>query len=478
MRQLPRLQPDPVGRSSWFNGTLLAVCFFSVCILSIETVVPYCHWGVWVVLFLVGCQSPVSTIFLLCVTQTVGAPPGCPLTLTQLFIVTWVVRNTLWIVEGRFITELRVFLPLFLPLFLWSLITATMLTTTTFVTQLLLGGFTSIIALKEMHGKRASILGIAVGISLAGVMAALPFWLSKIGLNFFLAERLERLIHIGVMRGGLERFAGGQGDYNFLGACMVIGMAGLIHLAFFSMTVRTTRQRLAKWGCQALVVIIIPSVLATLSRASVLGIAVGCVVPFGVHYFSCRGRGFGKVFRDTLRGIILMLVVVGAVMLFASQDVSRYWEALMRFQASRHLGMLDNRAAQFFRAIEGIMSSPIFGCFTPRNVYGTHNVFLDVASYCGVPGLCLFCLFCFWPVVYFIRSGVPLEWGVFGSLYLMTLYSMLSLSIMGFKFFWVLWAVVLWGAYSRVADSSMVTVRPFIRVNRGNRPGEPSHIPS
>jgi len=55
---------------------------------------------------------------------------------------------------------------------------------------------------------------------------------------------------------------------------------------------------------------------------------------------------------------------------------------------------------------------------------------------------------------------------------------MLSLSIMGFKFFWVLWAVVLWGAYSRVADSSMVTVRPFIRVNRGNRPGEPSHIPS
>jgi O-antigen ligase len=156
------------------------------------------------------------------------------------------------------------------------------------------------------------------------------------------------------------------------------------------------------------------------------------------------------------------MVVVAAVVLISSQDITSYWQALVTYQEQKTL--FEGREFVLSRAVEGIRANPVTGYLeVGMEEEFAHNTFLDAGAYAGMPGLVLFAILTLFPLIFAFRKQGLVVCGPVLSEYLLALYAMLSLSLMYYKVFWVTWSILLYYAHRGSAVTTVARAPALLR---------------
>jgi O-antigen ligase len=158
-----------------------------------------------------------------------------------------------------------------------------------------------------------------------------------------------------------------------------------------------------------------------------------------------QGRGYIKK-SDVVLGIIIILI--GTILLGIDNTRKVDWKNRIdnTIYALKEKG-LDDRAIRFKEAWEIIRKSPVSGVGTKEFIasnFGNapHNTFLDIGIGAGLPGIVLFALVVFMPLYFQLTRRKTIESinNVNTVCYFVIISSMMSLSMVGDKLFWVFWS--------------------------------------
>lgn len=461
--QAAAVSPVSAGRVAsilWVLGTFGALCLCDLLRLP---------WFAWAGVVFAGCWNPCSSLFLLASSQVMFNLTVPGLTGTQAFILIWLVRNIPGMVRGEFWGPLRTLAFFLFPLLGWSFISgvANSNQEQTSILMTVLG--TVVVAGIEFRRVRPDQRHIGVlGIALACFLAALPYWFSKVNISFASAANrpdsqmfmapTKTAREMRVTRGGVERFAATGVNVNYAAACMDIAIAGFV--AFLLMPVskgHSPAARLGRWSCVAPTILCFPAVLATMSRGSALGAPLALATPIGIRLLGNRNRSILVLMGQALAAFAAIAVLLIVAWVVVGAETAEYIDAIMVYSQGEGAGATEGRAHVFERglsALTGSIGSPLFGNVRLTGA-DTHNVFLEAASYSGVPGFAMITLTLLYPLGYYaIRRNLATNMEGYLAIYAIAVYTGLHTGIMSFKILWMTW-IILMDYWRRKANGTL-----------------------
>ncbi len=445
-----QLSQQGITNVIWLFAIFALVCLFQVF---------HVPFYVWLILMILGCQTPATTIFIFAATQVVGmsAIPG--MSSTQSFLAIWVVRHCFTFISGELLGPIRSVMWFMLPLMGWSLVAGVVNDNQGQTIQLLNAFPMAVIAIREyrrVDKQRRHIVTLAI--ALACFLSILPYWCSKVGVTFggSLDGQLapttlfyggeQRVVQGDNLRGGLQRLALAGADYNYAGSCMDICIAALLSLFVFPPPGRSLVSRISRWSCLAAIILCLPATMATLSRSTVIGVAVAIATPFCLYLAGNRRQDILKYLGGALASLGAMAIVGVIAWGVLGNELQEYGAALWNFQLTIGSGEEGGRMHVFQRGIDaltGASGSPLTGNVTEQGQCN-HNIYFDAASYSGWPGLLMLIWLTLYPCTLLRRRGKTLskDQANILSIYLLALFAGLSLSLLNFKLLWISWAIL------------------------------------
>jgi len=369
-----------------------------------------------------------------------------------------VVRNILAFLTGELLCPFRSVAFFLLPYLGWSIATG-MINGSHYQTMAIVNSLpVAVIAILEYRraGQNRRYL-ITLAIALACLFSIMPYWFAKFGVNFgFSAVGLgstkliyggtQRIVSGEALRGGLARFALAGADYNYAGSCMDICIATFLCLFIFPPESRLSASRFARWACILPIVIGVPAALATLSRGTALGVALAMAVPLGIQYLRVRKKSLLAILGNVVLGVGGVCLVAGAVWLAVGTEVREYAQALFYWQLEE--GSLEGKGRmQVYQrgidALTGAGGNPLFGYLMEPD-QENHNIFLDAATYSGVPGFAMLLWIMFWPYnILRAYKTLPKDTATMLSIYTLALFAAQTLSLLNFKLLWIAWGILM-----------------------------------
>lgn len=380
------------------------------------------NWGpsipmlLWAFPMLLSYKSPKISFFFLIITQLI--PSNASINLTQLFFVVWIVLNFRSLIrEGipPWKGTGEIFILLFL-LFFRDIVFFEIADGFEFIKIILF----AIIAHVEISriGDIEQLIPSFICATFVG--AAGYYGHLLLGLDFIINSD-----HISYtsMRGGFARFMIGNGDYNFYAVYLLVGFSivmGLLLNRDFSI-----KRRIA---CLCLASLYVFPILASLSRGAFITM---CAISFLVILRILIGA-----YDRNFKVLILLLIALTIAILF--DTIQSYFQAAL---SSEETGSLeeDIRFVLWKDYLEIFKQFPLFGGLglTEMPRLAAHNTFVEFLTKYGI----LISLYFFYisakPILNFlIYRNTKSDCYLFS--YISVLFAFLSLSIIGFKVFWLL----------------------------------------
>jgi hypothetical protein len=432
------------------HSILTITLLFILTILNIQAISNFLPWYIWIIIFVWSLTSPYFTIFILTCTQVYATPENYPLTLTQLFIFTWIFFKGLYlfIPQHKFpIIKLKEYIlfqpePNFFKLhnrqFL-SLIYLLIFITWYIITSIYKNDYTQvsiilriliIVIITYFEVRRIKDLREATYfIMLSAFSAVILFWMDFLGIKMV---SVDLLINKTLERGGIIRHAIGNGDFNFLASIMNISLAGS-----FSLFIQNQLNKKMKFILLLMILGSIPAIISTMSRAALIGILL--MYPF---FWMLKNTNPDNLLSSITKLIprLSFVFILSAISIYLIIKIfyGNYLNALIQLQNSSDY--ITGREFIWIYAITGILENPVFG-FIPHGIIGdkffAHNIILDIGVYSGIIGILLFIITSIRPYKTRLENVNTLK-----LLYTYTIYSGLTLSQFTSKFFWVIWVML------------------------------------
>lgn len=418
---------------------LFVFVFFVINILLIENFYSPLTLPLIVLVYIISSLNPSLTILQLVISQVFASPPILPITLLQLFSLIWVTVN---ILKFKYFTKFyfdafKYFIPFFLFTTLISIFKYDLQSVIASLT-LCLFLFIAYISWERVKDKNY----IKYNIILGSFSGAIPFILKPFNLTYFSDER-QHLI-AGAMRGGVERFSAGLGDFNYIGACILVAFIGALSVYLFNKELKFKKRLFFLIISLAS----IPSIIATLSRTSILGIIISVLL---ILILTLHRR---LIDIKKLINILFSLTIITIIFTFTQSElIENYRTAFVEFVNESNIK--DARGMIFSSHIDNIINNPFFGDKVYINgvEFAAHNVFIQVASDYGILTFILFVYMVLWiPYKRYVEYS-NLDNIAYFLMYLICIYSMMSLSIGGWKIFWLLWLILILLNQNRVSNN-------------------------
>ena len=399
---------------------------------------------------------PAGWFFYTAAAQIAADPARLPLTLTQLSVLVWVATLP-WNGCRALLQRMWPYWRLLLPFLVWFyavyLINRSEFPTPMFYAAVV-GSISYIYAQKDKRRPYLLLLSLLWGLG----YAAVGYWGRRLQLPVLSRTYADVLATVLVVRVG-----SGRGDANMVGLSLAVFMTGCLALSAFAWTEFPPRlpRALAILSGPASVCIGLPPLLATVSRGGVYAFVLSLLVLLGCLLVP---RWNPRLKRRPVGACACAFAA-----LLATSDTAR--SMVMNAYQSIRLRNLAN--SQFYGSssvVAGreqmwkihwrlLLDHPLFGVgrgeFVDFGHFGSaivgvdgtwgaaHNVFLEVGSSVGLPGLVLF-------LIIFLRTPWNLyrtHRGRFSAPFLLVNLSVLllfmSLSVGNWKFYWALLALML-----------------------------------
>lgn len=417
------------------HSLLVSLLYFGILnILSIEEFYVPGTPILWVGLMCLGAMNPYLSLLTLIASQVLANPAGAFLTSTQLFILVWFGINAPFV--ARTIAR-RVVFPA--PVVFWCIAVPVALVRgeTGHLNELFsvfLTCWITYLCYREME----SPVGVVESIVLGSVIGAMPFPLHALGVNYFRDARQSLIA--GAERGGIARFSAGLGDFNYIGACILVGFAAALALILYN---QLSKSRVLTRFQAGLLVFFAGlscfSIFGTLSRASIAGILVTLFV---VLVLLGRAK-----FSLTYLPKALFFLGIGLVALyFTFHDFfEKYLTAIVAFQTLENTYTEINRANVARIHLLSLMNHPLLGAkvYFYDVEFAAHNTFIQMGTNFGVFGALAFLYYSVGKPFNDIKNIAKKGNIALYAAYIMCLYSMLSLSLTGWKIFWIIWTIIM-----------------------------------
>lgn len=412
----------------------------------------------------VGFKSVYATFLVLAASVVVPDQGFGPFTATQVALLVWAVSWLLWQRDRRLYLS-RTGAALLYLLALWLVIAALMTSDTTLLLEFLKAVGVGLVAYQTLALEDVKPELCLLSMLLGAVLAAVPWYLeSVLHLPGFTNQRmLSDASFIYWSRSGGMRYAIAKQDPNAVSILLNLAFWGLLNVAL-----RAQRFDLPLSNKQLalLAVLALPPLIAAESRAGYLVFAlIGTLTLVlwlverprhpGPSVFSSNGVTTGQ--RQDLRPYLLVTffavaLLLSALLLAPASSLAPDWSNRITgtFDVLLERG-LDDRADRYSEAWMAISVAPVFGTGTraymaaPEFVNVPHNTFLDVGVGAGIPGMLVFAIILLWPFMrYFVqleRAQPSATVAVIGFAVILT--EMMSLSMVGDKLLWMLWAILI-----------------------------------
>ncbi len=257
----------------------------------------------------------------------------------------------------------------------------------------------------------------------AALSGALGYVLHKFGGYDFIVNSSH--ITMEAERGGLIRFMIGNGDYNFYGAFVIVGFAIALALLFFVEMKQWKRLFIA-----LSLLVFIPALLSTVSRGAILNmffIAICCIITIFQN----------KVF--SLKHLVGLSIGGSIIVFLLYPMIHQYVSNIIDFQRETAENSRTELVRMYMQYIEKYFILGIQGLDLNIKM-AAHNTFVETFANYGVIIFGIFIKLLIQPfrgdILNF--SFLPLRIA-----YVSILVSFLSLSIFGFKVFWIILFIIL-----------------------------------
>lgn len=403
-------------------------------------------------------SSPAAWFFYTSASQVVADPAGAPLTLAQLSILLWLVSLP-W--NGTLPT-LRKAWPYWsqvLPFLLWfyAVLAVNRASLPSPMFYATVTGFVCYLYARSRQVSMHTLLfALVAGLS----YSLLGYW------GRFLDLPVVSRTYISGGEGlVIERIGAGRGDANVVGLSLpvfIVGSLALSSLASEYFCSRATRRIVRLFGFTSLFVGV-PPLLATVSRGGIysfiLSLAV-CVLSVVVPRWRPRPKRWPVLASLCLAGTVPLTAYGIQLIRQSFQGIASRNAWNQTFSGSD--SFFAGRARMWGIHWDLVVQHPLFGVgrgetidfgeygFAVVGIEGTygaaHNVFLDIASSVGLPGLFLFALlFLSVPWRFYGRYGGRTS-ATFFLVYISVTLGFMWLSVANWKFYWALLGLMIAGA--------------------------------
>ncbi|MPM24982.1 hypothetical protein SDC9_71471 [bioreactor metagenome] len=210
----------------------------------------------------------------------------------------------------------------------------------------------------------------------------------------------------------------------------------------------------------------------TYTNTSFFGIFIIIVFLSLLYIYHFKSFLFGAKIK-CIQLLLCAIVLGGICLAFNAFDVHRIitrWEETYHTSA-KEIGVLGTRDGLFRHSLERISEYPLWGRpfeeydpppdpippeYIKYGVYLSHNVFLDIGRLLGIPGMIVFGLVIFYPILIWGGKSFCAAYIPFAGLFLS---SMIFLNILSFpwnKILWACWMLIFMAArYGIVNKSSL-----------------------
>lgn len=439
--QVPFVQRIPLRE--FFSKSLIFA--FLVCLtLWVKPVSELIPWFVWIPIFFWGSFFPEVVIFFICATQFVTISSNSPFTLGQLALVVFL--STFFIFSKKLLNMKNMSTCVYIafPYWLWSIFACIFNGGSQAAYDAASSFVTVLITVSACN--RSNKINLLGSLLLSFFLVSVPFWFKYFSIDFLSSEVLTANE---AFRGGVQRFAAGNGDFNFAGIGIAMGIAFAFSIATFS-----KKNSFMYFMFLSIGTICIPSLLATLSRGAILSlllasIVICCFVIFNNKKISIR------IFSERIIISLVMFFILYYLVNFFSKD---YIYALHSFIFDVGVSDTAGREVNFAYAFSLIDSAPFIGVGDVPGFFA-HNTFLTEGVRSGIVSTFLFFTITIFPFIRIMRSVNDILVRSIGFGYTICIFSFQSLSISGFKVFWVLWTILLIAeslGRSKMTDFSVV----------------------
>jgi hypothetical protein len=338
----------------------------------------------------------------------------------------------------------------------------------------------SVIACQLANEARGRFLKCLFGLCLGAILVMTAYWASQLGLPVEVSDW-------GGEREGFARLGSVRADAVMVWPALLIGISGLVGLQI-ALASRRSPMPSPLWltyGTLILLVAALPALVSTMCHGAFIGLALtaACVV-WAARVAIKKGVYASPRFWALIRWA---LVGIGAVIILFALDLFQIRTKMLSLGeyysgVSSESGLAASRTGVWHDSIHTILKYPILGIrvtgdreeitseYAAGGFYLSHNVFLDYARYCGIPGMLLLAFFFFYPVIRMWQSGDVVRYIPFLLTHFAMLIFWMSLSYQFYKTFWALWMLMVLAEQSaRNSRPSWGKRRPSAQVSLSGR---------
>lgn len=415
----------------------------------------------FVVACAVGFRSVYTTFLVLAASVVIPDQGFGPFTATHVALLMWGASWFLWQRDRRFCLP-RSGSALLYVLGVWLTITALLTSDTAMLFEFLKAVAVGMIAYHMLSLDNVRPELCLLSMVLGTALAAMPWYFESV-LHLPGFVNRSNIVFYNIRSGGF-RYAIAKQDPNAITILLNVMSWGALNLG---LRARSFALPFSGWWLVLLATLAFPPLVAADSRTGYLVFLLAAFVTGALWLATQPGVLTSLVrYRVSLRvasgrrtpalaTLVLVALLIAALLIGAERYAGPEWydriATTFTVLAERRL---DDREDRFSEAWAVISASPVFGVGIDgyQNIPGfvnvPHNTFLDMGIAGGVPGMIAFALAVFWPAAQcLIRLKRIHASTVVGLVcYVVILGEMMSLSMVGDKLFWILWAFLVLAA--------------------------------
>lgn len=413
----------------------------------------------YLLIIMIGFKSVYATFFLLAASVILPDIGLHPVTATQLVLVAWLISWTLWSKNHRIFLPRKGLFPLSIFL-MWLFVTAMMNSDFYLLSEVAKAVAVGFVAYHMTRLKNVRTDLCFMNVILGASLSIIPWNLTNI--FGWTAYELENVRSSFFLSNGGYRYAISKQDPNAIALLINIAFWGAVNIL---LRTNNRKKRSSDILMIAICVFSLPPIIAAGSRGGLMVFIVSAAMTLLLWLIDIsRGRknhlredrSWNRPSRRLPLGNAVILTCLFLIMLaIMAMSVKKSFNVPWNYQVTNTLERLrlyglDDRAQRFSEAWSVIKNSPLKGIGTTeylvRNVgKSPHNTALDVGVAAGVPGMILYILVMALPIFYSYRG---LRWehptpSAYLVCYIVVVISMMSLSIIGDKFFWIFWFLIM-----------------------------------
>lgn len=420
---------------------VIAGCCFS---MSITGIYGAAALPLQTLLSLTSFANPITGLFYLSAAQVIPDPPGIPLSSSQLAISGFLIWHA-FNFDGKEYKAAVPFLSAVAPFIVWTTFCSALpggwgIRTVFVLLYCLLTGYAAVILCRR-SGNR--VLVCALAFLSAQALAASLFWVLKLKLGTPV-EAFDWEIYGSSLREG-ARIGTSRGNANTLGVPMALGLAGGLLFFLKGMFRKALVRRRYFFAGAVLFLICFPALVASGTRGAM--IAFGCGLVFALFNAKIVLRG------PAIIGGGGAIAVTVAVFSWFHFDLGKSWGEIQGraeyYESMNGDSRFAGRDLVWHEAVGAIFDSPLIGGGKPdiesyagaESMWASHSTFLDAGLMGGIPGFAMYLGFVLYPIYLAICFKKDPNVWLLMSAYITALVTLVSLSGMQYKYWWVLWAL-------------------------------------